>query len=208
LKNKAVLTALFLSLISFINAALPASAALPRTTSFSAPLSIESPFHSAFLGIDSAAYDRTVIIAEPVMHNALAENSGQTDSIAVVDDVHDFTRRFSLPARGINWGVLHGHNAIDIAGACGSRIYAAAAGQIVDVRIGWEGGYGNYVDIDHGNSVVTRYAHVESVVVKKGQMVAQGDVVAYVGNTGNSTGCHLHFEVLGPVSIINPFVLR
>ncbi|MSR73823.1 MAG: M23 family metallopeptidase [Candidatus Pacebacteria bacterium] len=139
------------------------------------------------------------------MHDALAESSGQTAYAEATDGTRDFVRRLSLPARGINWGALHPHNAVDIAGACGSGVYAAAAGQVLETKDGWGGGYGNYVDVDHGNGVITRYAHADAVLVKAGQMVAAGDMVARMGNTGNSTGCHVHFEVLGPTATPNPF---
>ena len=164
-----------------------------------------SSLSSAFIGSESVFYDDVPLYPQSVMHDALAESFGQSVYEETSADARDFVRRFSLPARGINWGLLHEHNAVDVAGACGSGVYAVAAGQIADVRNGWEGGYGKYADIDHGNGVVTRYAHAETVLVKVGQMVAGGDVIARMGNTGNSTGCHVHFEVLGPASVINPF---
>ncbi len=192
-----------------VNAALPAGAALQvaGATSLGGP-SADSPLSSAFLGVDSVLYGDAFVPYESVMHDALAESSGQTGYAEAGVDTHDFVRRFSLPARGINWGVLHQHNGIDVAGACGSGVYAAAAGQVKDVKSGWGGGYGNYADIDHGNGVITRYAHAESVLVKVGQMVAGGDVIARMGNTGNSSGCHVHFEVLGSHAITNPFAAR
>lgn len=198
-----------MSSVSLANAALPASAALPNApASLSAHYTIESFSHGAFVGDEHSPYDAIAASAPSVMHDALAEGSGQT--VYAGTDLHarDFVRRFSLPARGINWGVLHQHNAIDVAGACGSGVYAVAPGQITDVRSGWEGGYGNYVDIDHGNGVSTRYAHAESVTVKVGQMVGGGDIVARMGNTGNSTGCHVHFEVFGPAAAVNPFAFK
>ena len=115
--------------------------------------------------------------------------------------------RFALPARGFNWGELHPHNAVDIAGACGSPIYAAAPGQVIEAKTeGWNGGYGLYADIDHGNGIVTRYAHAEKISVTAGQMVGVGDPIGILGNTGHSTGCHVHFEVRGTAGAPNPFV--
>ena len=181
--------------------------------SFARPIAHASPspdsfFSSAFVGADSVFYNDVLLSTASVMHDAWAESSGQSAYVTTEEGARDFVRRFSFPARGINWGVLHEHNAVDIAGACGSGVYAVGAGQVTDVRNGWEGGYGNYVDIDHGNEVVTRYAHVETALVKVGQVVAGGDFVARMGNTGNSTGCHVHFEVLGSAHAANPFVLR
>lgn len=193
------------------NAVLPAAAALQLQVAGAAPLggsSTDSPLSSAFVGADFISYDDAPLRVESVMHDALAESSGQTVYTGNGMDMQDFVRRFSLPARGISWGILHQHNGVDIAGVCGSGLYAAAAGQVAEVRSGWGGGYGNYVDIDHGNGVVTRYAHAEEIIVKVGQMVAGGDIVARMGNTGNSTGCHVHFEVLGQAAVVNPFAVK
>ncbi|MDP2696213.1 MAG: M23 family metallopeptidase [bacterium] len=113
---------------------------------------------------------------------------------------------FISPAVGWNWGRLHNYNAVDIANACGTPIYAAAEGLIVDESsYGWNSGYGHYIDIEHPNSVVTRYSHTQRNVVSVGDYVLQGDLIAYIGSTGNThgpTGCHLHFEVRGAR---NPF---
>lgn len=110
----------------------------------------------------------------------------------------------SLPARGINWGKPHPQNAVDIAGRCGAPLYSAYAGQVSSVRAeGWNGGYGNYVDIDHGENIVTRYAHMSKTAVSESQMVAAGEVIGTMGRTGESTGCHVHFEVRGGMK--NPF---
>jgi murein DD-endopeptidase MepM/ murein hydrolase activator NlpD len=117
-------------------------------------------------------------------------------------------RRFALPARGTNWGIMHAHNAIDIAAPCGAPVYAAYAGQVIAARTGWEGGYGNLIDIDHGAGVVTRYAHNAKNKVEVGQLVGTGDVIASVGSTGESTGCHVHFEVRAADGARNPFGVR
>ena len=203
-----MITVLFLCGVTLANAVMPyavgLSLARPITDDDS---SLHSPFSSAFLGTDFVFNDAVLSAPWSVMHDALIENFGQSAYAESAVGAESFVRRFSLPARGINWGVLHGHNGVDVAGACGSGIYAVAAGQVTDVRNGWEGGYGNYLDIRH-TEVVTRYAHAETVLVKVGQMVAGGDMVARMGSTGNSTGCHVHFEVLGPASVLNPFAAR
>ena len=96
------------------------------------------------------------------------------------------------------WGDGRGHKGLDISGsgAWGEPIVASDAGYVCDVSYGWSGGYGNYVDIDHGNGYVTRYAHCSDLCVEIGEPVAKGEIIAYVGSTGDSSGPHLHFEVI------------
>ena len=106
---------------------------------------------------------------------------------------------------------LHWSNAIDFSHkgtACGKPIYAAAGGQILRVKYGWNVGAGNYLTILHPNGVVTMYGHLQSVLVNQGDIVLQGQMIALIGGkpgmpgAGNSTGCHLHFGVQGAK---NPF---
>jgi murein DD-endopeptidase MepM/ murein hydrolase activator NlpD len=92
---------------------------------------------------------------------------------------------------GMRWGRLH--EGIDIAASSGTPIRAAAAGTVI--HAGWLGGYGNLVVLDHGNGLATAYAHASAILVSVGQRVAQGETIALVGSTGNSSGPHLHFEV-------------
>ena len=84
---------------------------------------------------------------------------------------------------------------MDIAAAAGTAIYAAAAGTVTTASYGWGGGYGNYIIINHGKGVQTLYGHCSSLNVSQGQYVSQGQLIARVGSTGQSTGNHLHFEV-------------
>lgn len=98
---------------------------------------------------------------------------------------------------------LHGYNAVDLAQTCGRPVLASAAGTVIIVRSsGWNGGYGNYLVLEHQNGTQTLYGHVQSILAHAGQEIAQGSQVATVGTTGNSTGCHVHFEVRGAK---NPF---
>lgn len=94
------------------------------------------------------------------------------------------------------------HKGIDIAGKTGSDIIAVAGGVVT-----WAGkryGYGNLVEIDHGNGYVTRYGHASEVKVQQGQSVKKGDLVALMGSTGRSTGPHVHFEVMKNGKQVNP----
>ena len=98
---------------------------------------------------------------------------------------------------------IHGYNAVDFAAAVGTTIRAAAAGEVVVSKSsGWNGGYGQYIVIRHSNGAQTLYAHLSSNSVAVGASVAQGEVIGAMGNTGRSTGPHLHFEVRGAT---NPF---
>ena len=101
---------------------------------------------------------------------------------------------------GNRWG--RSHNGIDIAGAYNSDIKAADGGVVT--YSGWMSGYGNYVVIDHENGYQTAYGHCASLSVGVGDRVAKGDVIAKMGNTGRSTGTHLHFEVRKNGAYVNP----
>ena len=94
------------------------------------------------------------------------------------------------------------HAGLDFRGAVGSPIYAAAKGRVT--YVGWQQGYGKTVEISHGNGMMTRYAHLSRFDVKRGQLVEAGDRIAGMGNTGRSTGPHLHFEVRINDRAINP----
>ncbi|MBO5479096.1 MAG: M23 family metallopeptidase [Clostridia bacterium] len=94
---------------------------------------------------------------------------------------------------GTRWGSTH--KGIDIGAQKGTPVKAAAGGTVVLSSYGYNGGYGNYVIISHGNGVQTVYGHCTSLNVSVGQKVSQGQIVATVGSTGRSTGNHLHFEI-------------
>jgi murein DD-endopeptidase MepM/ murein hydrolase activator NlpD len=100
-----------------------------------------------------------------------------------------------------------GHLAIDIAAGGGTPVWAADSGVVVFA--GWSnGGYGNFIMVDHGNGWQTAYAHLSSVSVGCGQSVGQGETIGFAGSTGNSTGAHLHFETRSDGGFVNPwFVL-
>lgn len=143
----------------------------------------------------------TIIIpgAKPRSSSAVYRSAGNLPNLG---------NYFAVPTVGWNWGRLHQNNAVDIANACGTAVYAAAEGLVIQASGGWNGGYGNAVVIEHPNSASTRYAHLQKTAAEAGQYVVQGDLVGYMGNTGNThgpTGCHLHFEVIGAQ---NPFAKK
>lgn len=100
------------------------------------------------------------------------------------------------------YGTRKFHAGEDIPAAYGAQIVAAASGVVL--KAGWASGYGNYTVIDHGGGLVTAYGHQSGFAVSAGQTVTQGQVIGYVGSTGNSTGPHLHFEVYVNGSTVDP----
>ena len=100
------------------------------------------------------------------------------------------------------YGDGRGHKGMDLAADKGTPIYAAAAGTVALAK--YDGAYGNCVVINHGNGLKTRYGHASVLKVSVGARVEQGDVIALVGNTGQSTGNHLHIEVLVNDNRVNP----
>ncbi len=94
------------------------------------------------------------------------------------------------------------HSGIDLGGKRGDPVYAAAQGQVIKAE--WSGGYGRYIEIDHGFGIVTLYAHNNRLLVKTGDVVRQGQKIGLMGSTGRSTGPHLHFEVHLDGSAVDP----
>ena len=112
------------------------------------------------------------------------------------------TSQFS---RSRNHPLLHisrPHEGIDVAAPMGAPIIAPASGVVM--RVGYENGYGNTLEIDHGNGIVTRYAHCSRIDVKGGQRVTRGQTIAAVGSTGLATGPHLHYEIHINGKVVNP----
>ncbi len=99
-------------------------------------------------------------------------------------------------------GRLAFHSGLDIAGPSGSRVLSTADGIIKEA--GPHNNYGNNVDVDHGNGITTRYAHLSRVLVKEGQKVRKGETIGIQGSTGRSTGAHLHYEVRFRDQAMNP----
>ncbi len=111
-----------------------------------------------------------------------------------------------VPFKGVT-RKLHGHGAIDLRCSYGTPVVAAATGRIVVVKSdGYNGGYGEYVIIEHNNGTRTLYAHLSKMCKNciEGQVVRQGEVIAFSGESGHTHGPHLHFEVRGR-GVENPF---
>ncbi|MCL5795027.1 MAG: M23 family metallopeptidase [Patescibacteria group bacterium] len=105
----------------------------------------------------------------------------------------------------ISRGVQRGHTGIDMVEGVGTPVYASKSGKVIETTGNWGGGYGNSIELDHGSGQTSRYAHLSEFAVGVGDYVSQGQLIGYSGNTGWSTGPHLHFEARQNGSPFNPF---
>lgn len=94
------------------------------------------------------------------------------------------------------------HEGIDVSAPMGAPIVAPAGGVVQ--RVTWETGYGNVLEVDHGDGIVTKYAHCSKIVVRPGQKVKRGQIIANVGSTGLSTGPHVHYEIHVNGKVVDP----
>ncbi|MGH9947557.1 MAG: M23 family metallopeptidase [Pyrinomonadaceae bacterium] len=94
------------------------------------------------------------------------------------------------------------HAGMDIDGERGDMVVAPASGTVIEA--GWKGGYGNMIEIDHGNGLVTRFGHLSKIDIEVGNPVSRGTLLGYIGSTGRSTGPHLHYELRLGEKPINP----
>ena len=155
----------------------------------------------------SELYEKKVVVQSysysyaPASNYSTGSSSGNVSlGISLINPVSGIiTSRF-----GSNDSVRdHSHSGLDIAAPYGTTIKAAASGTVTYSGNAGDG-FGNYVIISHGNGVTTVYAHCSSLLVSAGQTVSQGEAIARVGSTGNSTGNHLHFEVRKNGVTLNP----
>jgi murein DD-endopeptidase MepM/ murein hydrolase activator NlpD len=148
---------------------------------------------------DDLVVGATVIVPGGALHTVASAPKAQSSAKSSAK-----TTSFTHPVPGaIKTQGIHGTNAVDFGGAIGTTVRAAAAGEvIVSKSTGWNGGYGQYIVIKHRNGTQTLYAHLSSNSVGVGATVEAGEVIGAMGNTGKSTGPHLHFEVRGTR---NPF---
>lgn len=140
-----------------------------------------------------------IVVPDGQIRSAYAASSGAKASIAkrfgYLPNLGDY---FMQPATGYNWGRIHGRNGVDVANSCGTPIYAAQEGSVaIADGVGYNGGFGKFVKLIHSNGTETLYAHATKLLVGVGEYAQRGQMVALMGSTGRSTGCHLHFEVHG-----------
>lgn len=131
-------------------------------------------------------------------------SSGTTAKLVPSSGGPEYAGYYQKPfSVGVRTQGLHGYNGVDYGMPVGSPLYAAAAGiVIISKSDGYNGGYGKYVAIQHPNGTQTVYGHMSNPLVSVGQAVTKGQLIGYSGNTGKSTGPHLHFEIRGAK---NPF---
>ncbi len=163
---------------------------------------------------DTAAYQRIIDEADAAMANLRAQVSGSLSKSSggkqyvggefawPTPSCYYITSQFSPRRKNPVTGVYKRHTGTDIGASYGAAIVAANAGTVT--LAGWNSGYGNCVIIDHGGGKATLYAHMSAYSVSAGQTVSKGQRIGSVGSTGNSTGPHLHFEVLINGSAVDP----
>ena len=132
-----------------------------------------------------------MIVSEPVTQIELVGTKEPPPSMGTGSFIMPASGRLTSPF-GARWG--RNHNGIDIAAKTGTPIYASDNGIVIESEYR-NNGYGNIIKIDHQNGFVSYYAHCSELYANVGDVVAKGDLIAAIGNTGRSTGPHLHFEI-------------
>lgn len=153
----------------------------------------------------------TPVKSEPT----LVEYENNTNDVPVSDETEprlvasseNTSISLNLPLESGSYGPItaffgNTHTGIDLAALNGTKIYASADGKVILSK--YDNGYGNRVIIEHSNGLLTSYSQCSELLVKEGDTVKAGDLIAKVGSTGNSTGSHLHFEVLKDGNWVNP----
>ena len=154
----------------------------------------EPRYFTAYTGSDAAELTQEKadeILAEAV-RRAASDQMTAADGAAALSGVDLFTLPVAPPPQVSGYDPENGHPGIDFAAEEGAGVYAVAGGIVSAADYDVE--KGNYVVLDHGDGLETEYQHMKSLLVSAGQSVVQGQVLGYVGSTGNSTGPHLHFE--------------
>lgn len=152
--------------------------------------------------VGKLAIDDEIIVPDgKIAGTSVAKN--QTTTASRFTHLPDLGDYFFAPATGYDWGRIHGRNGVDVANSCGTPIFAAADGSVaIADTAGWNGGFGKYIKLIHPNGTETLYAHASKLLIAVGQFVQRGQQIALMGTTGQSTGCHLHFEVHGAKNLL------
>jgi len=150
----------------------------------------------------SAEVERLIRQRDAASHGSSGEYHGVGSGQMIWPIMGEITSEYGYRVHPI-YGDERYHSGLDIAGDYGEPILAAAAGVVI--HAGWISGYGYTIIVDHGGGITSLYAHNEELAVGEGDNVAQGQVIAYCGSTGNSTGPHCHFEVREGGSPVSPY---
>jgi murein DD-endopeptidase MepM/ murein hydrolase activator NlpD len=161
------------------------------------------PFIPAALPKDAMAFERQIhrIGMARAQLTRLTRTLGSVPVRKPVDGEIDLASGFGVRMDPFT-GSPAMHTGLDLQGDAGDAVRATASGTVT--HAGWSGGYGRVVDIDHGNGLSTRYAHLSSIDVRVGQAVRSGQIVGKIGSTGRSTGPHLHYETRMRGAAVDP----
>ncbi|MBO9575884.1 MAG: M23 family metallopeptidase [Sphingobium sp.] len=129
------------------------------------------------------------------------ESRGAIPSRQPIDDISRLSSNYGTRSDPFN-GHARMHQGVDLPGALGTPVYATADGVVS--RAEWASGYGNLVEINHGNGMETRYGHLSRLIAQPNERVKRGQLIGLMGSTGRSTGSHLHYEVRIAGNAVNP----
>ncbi|MFQ4149789.1 M23 family metallopeptidase [Arthrobacter sp. LAPM80] len=198
-----------------VTAGAPAAATTPQpaviadkdvVVTFARPLVSSKPAPPVSLAdtVKPAATDQSALLGAaapqaPEQAPAVQAAAGLRAPLAVLT----VTSPFGYRTNPLTGAAAEMHTGIDFGAACGTAVFAAGAGTVTEA--GWsQYGGGNRIVVDHGGGIQSTYNHLNSIAVSVGQTVGAGAQIAGVGTTGNSTGCHLHYEVMENGQTVNP----
>jgi murein DD-endopeptidase MepM/ murein hydrolase activator NlpD len=200
--------------LAFASSAAPAFANSSASADIAAPLRAASAAKSGAEAGDAEfrqlfsswqALDNGIVLPAPSAASLATGTTARRSTVSIPSMMPVATTRLSSGYGMRVHPVLGGrraHKGIDLPAATGTPIRATADGTVG--MADWFGGYGLYVQLEHGGNLETRYGHMSRIAVASGQTVRKGDVIGYVGSTGRSTGPHLHYEVRVNGEAVNP----
>ncbi|HEX7656960.1 MAG TPA: M23 family metallopeptidase [Sphingomonas sp.] len=185
-----------------------ASPALAQTEATSAQISAKVPNltegANAPLGKGDEEFSQ-LFASWKALDNGSLSTSSIGGSVSIPSSMPVAALRITSPF-GMRYHPIHhrymGHKGVDLAAPSGTPVYASADGVVGKAE--WFGGYGNYIQIEHGGEIETRYGHLSGYAVSAGEHVHKGELIGYVGATGDATGPHLHYEVRIAGDAVNP----
>lgn len=133
------------------------------------------------------------------------------ESLPTLPPIKDMNTELMVSGFGVRINPFHkgrySHQGLDLAAPRGTLVYATAPGRVSKInRSSLQAGYGNYVEVDHGNGFITRYAHMDDIIVKQGQQVSKDEHIGFVGSTGGSIVPHVHYEIIQHGENVDPMI--